>query len=103
MESGRIGAYGGRCQGGVVHREASAEGVDGVSDRVQYVGQLSGRELGEASGGGEQVQPLVACVGLIPVESPLFGIGELSGLADLVGELRVGRLVEVEWTPGRLA
>lgn len=101
--SGGVGAYGGRGQGGVVHGEASAQGVDGAPDRVQHFGQLIGTELGEAAGGGQQVQPLVARVGLLPVVSPLFGIVELFGLADLVGELRVCRLVEIERTSGRLS
>lgn len=52
MDSGGVGAYGGRGQGGVVHREVSTQGVDGAPDRVQYLGQLIGTELGEAAGGG---------------------------------------------------
>jgi len=59
---------------------------------------LVGTEPGEAAGGGQQGQPLLAGVGLLPVESPLFGLAELSGLADLVGELGIHRPVELQWT-----
>src|SRR5690349_7638006 len=94
--SGGPGADGRRGQGGVGHREASAQGVDGAPDRAQYLGQLIGAEPGEATGGGQQVQPLIARVEPLPVESPLLDITELSGLPDLVRALRVDRLIGVE-------
>jgi hypothetical protein len=83
----------GGCQGGVVHREGSAESVDGGADRIEDIGQPVGVEPGEPTGGGQQGQPLVAGVGLLPVESPLFGFIESFGLADRVGDLGERRLV----------
>jgi hypothetical protein len=81
-----------------VHRESSAQSVDGSADLIEDAGQLFRAEPGEAAGGGQQDQPLVAGVGLFPVESPLFGLVELSGLADLAGDLGVHRLVHIQRT-----
>ncbi|WP_377592993.1 hypothetical protein [Micromonospora eburnea] len=81
-----------------MHREAATQSVDSVSYRTQYLGQLIGAEPGEAAGRGEQIQPLVARVGLLPVESPLFRVVELFGLADFVGDRRVPRLVHLQRT-----
>ena len=57
----------------------------------QHLGQLVGPKPGEAAGGGQQVQPLVAGVGPLPVEPPLLAARRTPGLADPVGELGVHR------------
>src|ERR1700722_14729722 len=55
-------------QGGVGHRDGAVQSVDGGADLIEDVGQRVGTEPGEAAGGGQQGQPLVAGVGLLPVE-----------------------------------
>lgn len=73
-----------------------------MADRAQYLGQLVGAEPGEAAGGGEQFQPLVARVGPLPVEAPLLRVVEPPRLPDPVGDLRVPGSVRLQGAPRRL-
>ena len=60
----------------VAHREAAARRVDRGPDARQQLLELRGRQLAMTATRRELVQPLVACVGPLPLESPLFGIVE---------------------------
>src|SRR3954452_17304185 len=75
----RVMARGGGGKGGVCHAKSAAHGVDGSSDSDQDFGALVWRQLGEAAGGEQQVQPLVTGVALLPVEAPLLGRVERAG------------------------
>src|SRR5664280_1862885 len=72
----------GGCQCGVGHGEAASDCVDGSPDAVQHLRELVRRELGETASSGQLVQPLVASVGLFPIEAPLFGVVEPARLTD---------------------
>jgi hypothetical protein len=71
----RLGApHRGHYERDVVHREASADGVDRVPNAFQQIGQLTLRNDGAAR--AQRIQPLVTREGLGPLKAPLLRLIE---------------------------
>ncbi len=80
----------------VAHRYRSRRPCGRPIDVVKDQGELVGVEPGQATGGGEYIQPLLARVGALPVEPPVLRDTEVPRLVNMRGGLGVSGLAQLQ-------